>query len=148
MNRRWGTLQKILAGAAIYLLLEVFAMAWLGGRIGLGGVFLLLAGTAVFGAVLIRTRGRKAWEEMRLKMNAGEPPGHALLSGLCIFAGSLLLIFPGFIGDLIGLTLVIPVTNRFYRMSLYRWMEKLFRRGGGGGFGGPGGGPFIFLGRR
>ncbi|SDT28247.1 UPF0716 protein FxsA [Paenibacillaceae bacterium GAS479] len=147
MKRRWGPLQKVLAGAAAYLLLEVFAMSWLGSWIGIGGVFLLLAGTAVVGGVLIRTRGRRVWDEIRLKMQGGEPPGHALLNGLCIFVGSLLLIFPGVLGDLVGLTLLLPLTRRFYRMRLYRWMEKLFRRGGGG-FGGNGGGQFFMIGRR
>ncbi|MGN7454705.1 FxsA family protein [Paenibacillus pasadenensis] len=148
MNRRLGTVQKALLGGAAYVLLEVIAMAWLGSRIGVGGVFLLLVGTAVLGTVLMRTHGRKAWAEMRRKMELGEPPGHALLNGLCLMAGSLLLIFPGVIGDLVGLTLVLPVTRGFYRLRLYRLLERLLRRGGGGGFGGPGGGRFIFIGRR
>ncbi|CDN45090.1 MULTISPECIES: FxsA family protein [Paenibacillus] len=132
--RQWGFMQKFMLGIAAYIVAEVIVIMLVSRWIGGAGVVLLMAGTAVLGGVLARTRGRKAWEEMRLRMGRGEPPGHALLDGLCILGGGLLLVLPGFIGDIVGLTMLLPFTRGFYRARLYRLLERLFRGGGGGKF--------------
>ena len=124
------TLQKILIILAAYIVLELIVLNLLAKWLGGSGVFLILAGTALLGGMVVRTRGRRAWEEMRLKLNAGEPPGHAMLNGLCILAGGLLLVLPGIIGDLAGLTLLLPLTRGLYRAALYRLLERIFRGGG------------------
>lgn len=66
--RQWGFMQRFMLGIAAYIVAEVIVIMLVSRWIGGAGVVLLMAGTAVLGGVLARTRGRKAWEEMRLRM--------------------------------------------------------------------------------
>ncbi|MNI53240.1 phage T7 F exclusion suppressor FxsA [compost metagenome] len=52
-----------------------------------------------------------------------------MLDGLCVFFGGLLLIIPGFITDIIGFTLVFPLTRTIYRGLLLKWLEKRMKNG-------------------
>ncbi|MGV2787655.1 membrane protein FxsA, partial [Clostridium perfringens] len=49
--------------------------------------------------------------------------------GLCIFAGGVLLILPGFVTDIIGFTLIFPLTRPLYRILLLKWMKKNMKNG-------------------
>ncbi|WEK53240.1 MAG: FxsA family protein [Candidatus Cohnella colombiensis] len=98
---------------------------WLGGWSVLG---LLLLGVCL-GYWLVRIEGRRVWQEVKRKIREGEPPGFALFDGLCVWVGGILLIIPGFISDVIGLTMLFPLTRPLYRMFLYRWLERLLKRG-------------------
>lgn len=52
-----------------------------------------------------------------------------MLDGLCVFLGGSLLIIPGFVTDIIGFTLVFPLTRPIYRLFLLKWIEKKMKDG-------------------
>lgn len=117
----------IVALAAIAAeLAGIIAMScWIGG----GATFGLLLLGAVLGVYLAMTLGRRSWSEASRQLREGQPPGRAVLDGLCIFTGGLLLAVPGFLSDLVGLTLLLPFTRPLYRAAIYVWLEKRFRSG-------------------
>jgi len=88
---------------------------------------ILLTGTAGFW--MARTQGRKIWADARRQLLSGEMPGRALLDGLCVLAGGLLLALPGFLTDLLGLVLLLPPARPFFRMFLFGLLERAFRAG-------------------
>lgn len=92
------------------------ASQWIGGW----QTFLLIIGTGFIGAFLARWQGTLVWNEARIRMNQGQIPGDALLDGLSIFAGGLLLLTPGFLTDTIGFLLVLP----FSRVWIKKWLLK------------------------
>ncbi|RKP54958.1 FxsA family protein [Cohnella endophytica] len=121
--------RKLLAPIVIFLLLEIWGIAVVGKWIGGMPTFLLIVATAVLGSWLIKTEGRRVWQQAQRQMQAGEVPGHTLLEGLCVLVGGILLIIPGFISDIVGLTMIFPLTRPIYRLVMYRWLERLVRSG-------------------
>lgn len=123
----------VLAAIAAELAGIIAMSYWIGG----GATFFLLLLAAVLGVYLALTLGRKSWGEARQRLSEGQPPGRAVLDGVCIVAGSLLLAIPGFLSDIVGLTLLLPFTRPLYRAVLYVWLERKFRSGSLHIFGGP-----------
>ena len=126
----------------IVLLLIVVPALEIGLLIGIGNVIGgwttvgLLVLTGVAGAWLARKEATKVWHYARYEFEAGQPPGQYVLDGICIFAGGLLLLAPGFITDIVGFLLVVPFTRLMFRnwilQAIRRWIEKgnitIFRR--------------------
>jgi len=129
--RKFGAWLAIAAIAEIAVI--ILAADWLGA----GTTFALLLLGVVAGALLAQTEGRKAWLEAQRQMQSGQMPGQAILNGLCIMAGGLLLVIPGFLSDIVGITLLLPFTRPLYRGWLYRWLERKFRSGSFRIYGGP-----------
>ena len=61
---------------------------------------------------------------------AGTPPAQALIDGLLVFAGGLLLITPGLITDIVGLLLLFPMSRIKISKILTPWvLDKIFKSG-------------------
>ena len=52
-----------------------------------------------------------------------------MLNGLCILIGGMLLLVPGFLSDIAGLTFLFPPTRALYRAAILRWLERKLRSG-------------------
>jgi UPF0716 protein FxsA len=108
---------------------ELWGIVEMGRHIGGWATFGLLLLTGFVGAWLARSEGRKVWQQAQRQMEAGQIPGNSLLDGLCVLVGGLLLMMPGFISDIVGFTVLFPLTRPFYRLFLYRWVERKIRSG-------------------
>lgn len=82
--------------------------------------------TGILGAVLLRYQGLFAWRNVQRDISAGRMPTDSLLDGLMIIIAAVLLITPGVLTDLFGITLLIPACRRFYRTLLARWFRSRF----------------------
>lgn len=129
--------RKFGAWFAIAAIAEIAVIILVADWLGAGTTFALLLLGVVAGALLAQTEGRKAWLEAQRQMQSGQMPGQAILNGLCIMAGGLLLVIPGFLSDIVGITLLLPFTRPLYRGWLYRWLERKFRSGSFRIYGGP-----------
>lgn len=123
MNR--GLLALLILIPAIELWGIIQMGQWIGGWETIG----LLILTGVLGVWMIKTEGRRVWQQAQRQMQAGQVPGHTLLEGLCVLAGGIMLMLPSFISDIIGLTMLFPFTRPIYRMLMYRWLESKVRNG-------------------
>jgi len=83
--------------------------------------------TGIFGAVLLRYQGLFAWRNVQRDLREGRMPTDSLLDGLMIVIAAVLLITPGVLTDLVGITLLIPPCRRFYRLLLARWFKARFQ---------------------
>lgn len=119
----------ILALLIIVPALEMWGIIEMGQRIGGWATFGLLLLTGFLGASLVRSEGRKVWQQVQRQIQAGQVPGHMLLEGLCVLAGGIMLMAPGFLSDFIGITLLLPITRPLYRIWLFRWLERKARNG-------------------
>lgn len=108
---------------------ELWGIIQMGRWVGGWQTFLLILLTGLAGAWLARSEGRKVWLDAQRQLQAGQMPGRALLDGICVLAGGLLLMMPGFITDIVGVTLLFPPTRPFYRLLLYGWLERKVRSG-------------------
>jgi UPF0716 protein FxsA len=119
----------LLAIFIIVPIVELLGIFQVGSWIGGWNTFFILLIMGLAGAYLARAEGRKVWGEAQRQMQAGQIPGQSLLDGLCVLAGGLLLLMPGFISDILGVTLLIPATRSFYRQLMLHWIEKRIRNG-------------------
>lgn len=105
-------------------ILDLTLLVKLGGSIGFWPTLVLVLLTGAAGAALARAEGLRVLKLVQRELAAGRVPGTALLDGVAILAGGLLLLTPGFITDVIGLLLLLPPTRRWVQRGIRRWIEK------------------------
>ncbi|KKO53739.1 FxsA family protein [Paenibacillus sp. DMB20] len=121
---------KWLLAAVIFLpAIEIFGFSLVADRIGGMNTLLLTLLTSAIGVVMMRFEGRKAMEDAKLRTNSNMVPGTSMVDGLCIFGGGVLLIVPGFLTDIVGFTMLFPLTRPIYRFLLLKWMKKNIKNG-------------------
>ncbi|HET7397359.1 MAG TPA: FxsA family protein [Intrasporangium sp.] len=108
--------------AAVLLLvvpiLEVMALIGVGKVIGGWPTFGLLVLMSVAGAWLIRREGSRAWHALTEALRRGRMPARELADGILVLVGGTLLLTPGFLTDVVGFFLVVPVTRPVARHLL------------------------------
>lgn len=85
--------------------------------------------TGIAGAYLAKSEGRIILSKIRDELSGGRVPGNQLLNGLCVLVGGALLLTPGLITDILGLSLVLPGTREIYKRLLKRKFSKMIDRG-------------------
>ncbi|MET3575949.1 FxsA family protein [Bhargavaea ullalensis] len=103
---------------------ELAVLLYAGSKIGVLPTIGIILLTAALGAWLAKSQGLMAWRELQRRTAAGEPPGDAVLDGLFIFLGGILLLIPGLITDVLGLLFLLPPTRRAFKPLLYRQLRK------------------------
>lgn len=88
-------------------------------------VFILATG--VLGAWLARTQGAAVYRRIQTELAAGRMPTDAMIDGVMIFVAGLLLVSPGVLTDLLGITAMLPPVRRFYRRQLVTWFHRHFK---------------------
>jgi len=91
--------------------LEIGVFILSGRTIGTIPTILLIILTGVLGAWLAKKQGLETLRNAQQQMQFGQIPGAALIDGICILIGGLLLLTPGFISDIVGFLLLIPITR-------------------------------------
>jgi len=109
--------------------LELFVLIEVGGHIGTMNTIALIILTGIIGASFAKSQGAQIIYEIRSALNQGQMPGKELLQGAMILAGGILLLTPGFITDLVGFSLLFPVTRLFYTRVALSYIKKKFRTG-------------------
>ncbi len=102
---------------------EVFVAIQVAGAIGWLLTFLLLIASWPAGSWALRSQGRAAWTRLRAELDAGRPPGRAVVDGALILVGGVLLIIPGFITDAVGIILLLPPTRALARRLATRRLQ-------------------------
>ena len=100
--------------------LEIFVFIEVGHAVGWLLAVVLLLGTSVLGAQLLRIQGRAAIERVSLAVSEHRTPARAAIDGLLGFLGGVLLVIPGFVTDVLGALLVLPPTKALTR----RWLSR------------------------
>ncbi|ALX48343.1 FxsA family protein [Lentibacillus amyloliquefaciens] len=114
----------LLLGLIIIPAIEIGVFIWAGGIIGPWWVVALIIFTGVAGVSLARKEGFEAWKRAQNAINNGQPPGWALMDGICIFIGGVMLFAPGFITDIIGFILVLPFTRGPFKRMIEKYLRK------------------------
>ncbi len=125
-------------------LIELALLIQVGQVIGLGPTILLVLATGVGGAALARREGLRTVAAIQGELSQGRLPGDALMDGAAILFGGALLLTPGVLTDVFGISLLLPGTRRWMARRIRGWMEKQVKSGrvkwtvmgpGAGGFG-------------
>ncbi len=93
-------------------LIEIYLFIKIGSQIGAFNTVLLILITAVAGVAYARYEGFNTLKSGMRQLIKNEMPIYELISGATLAFAALLLIFPGFATDLVGILLVVPITRR------------------------------------
>ena len=105
-------------------IVELYILIKIGSVLGALNTVLVLIGTALLGAFLVRLEGIRTFTRMTSNLAQGIVPAEELVDGLLIFAAGVLLITPGVFTDVLALFLLIP----FSRTLIKRWLRRRFDR--------------------
>ena len=95
-------------------LIEIYLMIKVGGVIGAINTIFLIFFTAAAGIFFARLEGFRALRSGFQQLVKNEVPIYEIISGAILAFAALLLIIPGFLTDLVGFLLIIPVTRKFF----------------------------------
>tara|TARA_B100001121_G_C18654261_1_gene605633 strand:- start:1176 stop:1601 length:426 start_codon:yes stop_codon:yes gene_type:complete len=105
--------------------IEIFLMIKIGGKIGAFNTVALIFFTAVIGVYFARIQGIMALKSGLINLYQNKAPIYELMSGATIAFAAVLLIFPGFLTDLIGFLLLIPFTrNILFKIFITKNVNK------------------------
>ncbi len=105
-------------------LIEIYLLIKVGGVIGAFNTIFLIFFTAVTGVYFARLAGLNAIRSGFNQLIKNEIPVYEIISGAALAIAALLLIIPGFLTDLIGFLLIIPMTRKFFIKSLSHKFKK------------------------
>lgn len=109
--------------------LEIWLLIVTGQMIGPGLTISLIILTGVLGFWFAKHQGLEALKSAQHKINSGQMPGEVMIDGLCILFGGILLILPGFITDIFGIILLIPLTRILMKPFIIRALRNRMTRG-------------------
>ncbi|MFW6131479.1 MAG: FxsA family protein [Candidatus Aminicenantaceae bacterium] len=107
-------------------LVELYILFKVGGLIGALNTILIIVVTGIAGAYLARSQGFKVVKRINRAIEEGRTPANELLDGLFILIGGFTLLTPGFLTDLLGLSMLFPLTRTLYtRFALKLIQNKI-----------------------
>ena len=95
-------------------IIEIYLFIKIGGIIGAFNTIFLIFFTAITGVYFARLGGLNAMRSGFNQLIKNEIPIYEIISGAALAFAALLLIIPGFLTDLIGFLLIIPITRKFF----------------------------------
>jgi UPF0716 protein FxsA len=131
----WGVLVAFL----VVPILELWVLIQVGHAIGVGWTLLLLVADSVLGTWLIKREGAKAYAALRQAIRDGRMPHQELADGALIVLAGALMLSPGFVTDVFGVLLLLPVTRPLGRHVLTSLVARRLVTVGTGKRPGPGG---------
>lgn len=145
-------LARLALAFVVLPLVELALLIRIGQFMGVWPTLALVVMTGMAGAALARREGLRVLIRFQAELAAGRVPGEALLDGISVLMGGVLLLTPGVLTDAAGIALLFPPTRRWIQRRVRSRLEAGIRSGAlrvvvldpagfGRPFGGPGGGP-------
>ena len=110
-------------------IVELAVLIEIGQHLGVLPTVALVLATGALGATLARREGIQAFHRLRDSIGKGSFPGEAILDGVLILGGGLLLLTPGILTDLLGFAALVPGTRYFIKYYLKTAIERRIRSG-------------------
>ena len=104
--------------------IEIYLMIKVGNVIGPLNTILLIFFTAITGVYFAKLAGLSTLRSGLGQIVKNEIPIYEIISGAALAFAALLLILPGFLTDIVGFLLIIPVTRKFFIKSISSKFEK------------------------
>lgn len=109
--------------------LEIWGLVSMGRWIGGWQTFVFVLLIAAAGAFIAKREAVQVWRQASGQLAQGQIPAGSLLDGVCILAGGLLLLLPGFFTDILGLFLLLPLTRPVAKAGIVYMLKRQIEKG-------------------
>ena len=92
---------------------EIYLFIKIGSQIGAFITILLIFTTAIIGVYYAKYEGLNTLKSGFVQLSKNQAPTYEMISGAAIAFAALLLIFPGFVTDILGFLIIFPITRKF-----------------------------------
>ena len=117
-RRRPAWAWAVLVAFLVVPILELWVLIQVGRAIGVGWTLVLLVADSILGTWLIKREGAKAYAALRDELQNGRMPARELADGALIVLAGALMLSPGFVTDVFGVLLMLPLTRPLGRRVL------------------------------
>ena len=107
-------MNTVLLSIILVPIIEIYLFIKIGSQIGAFSTISLIFITAIIGIYYARYEGLNTLRSGFSQLIKNEAPTYEIISGAAIALAALLLIIPGFLTDIIGFTLIFPVTRKIF----------------------------------
>jgi len=94
-------------------IVEIYLFIKIGSQIGAISTILLIISTAIIGVYYAKYEGLNTLRSGFIQLSKNKTPAYEVISGAAIAIAAVLLIIPGFLTDLIGFFLILPISRAF-----------------------------------
>ena len=101
----------IISLVVVLPLIELYVIVQVGQSIGLLPTIVLLIAISAIGTSLVQREGIKVYQDFTATLQRGEEPSSQIVQGFCILAAGVFLLAPGFISDVLAISLLLPPTR-------------------------------------
>ena len=105
---------------------ELYLLIQIGKVIGGGPTVALVIAMGVLGAWLAKREGLQIVRTVLDEARRGIPPADRLVEGALVIVGSILLISPGVLTDVVGFFFLFPLTRRLLVPAARAWFGRHF----------------------
>lgn len=116
-------------GGIALILLEIVVFGAVADEIGFFTALFLCFAAGAVGVVLVQRQGLDLLMRLRKSLDQGLMPMNEMFDAGCLMAAGILMLFPGFLSDVLGLALLLPFVRQQMRVVLARKYGK--EEGGG-----------------
>jgi UPF0716 protein FxsA len=117
-----------IGGVLLAVAAEIASFVVVAGQIGLLWAFVILLVVSALGPFIVRRVGFGVLAHTQQRLARGEVPTGELLDGLVVLIGGVMICVPGFVGDALGLLLMIgPIRHVLIRASGHRLARRVQR---------------------
>ncbi len=109
-------------------LLDVVLLTFLGGKLGFWPTVGLVLLSGFAGVGLAKSQGLSVWRSITRDMAEGRPPAQGVIDAVLILVAGGMLMAPGFITDVLGLSLLLPAVRAPIKTLVRREVERRFLR--------------------
>jgi UPF0716 protein FxsA len=120
---------RLLCIFTIIPLIELYILIKVGSHFGVLNTIAIVLGTGALGAYLAKQEGFKVWVMIQHELKQGRFPADEMLEGLLLLIAGVVLITPGILTDIIGLTLLIPYARQIVTSWIKRKLFEMVKKG-------------------
>jgi len=104
-------------------IIEISVLMQVGELLGMWPTIGIVILSAWIGAKYVRQQGLATLQSVQTKMAQGEMPSSEIVTGLMLLVAGVLLVTPGFVTDIFGLSLLVPSVRQAIAMSVQKHIK-------------------------
>ena len=117
-------MNPILLAIILIPVIEIYLLIKIGSQIGAITTIFLIFMTAIIGIYYAKYEGLNTLKSGFSQLSKNETPTYEFISGAAIAFAAILLIIPGFLTDIVGFLLILPLSRAFIFNIFFKKIKK------------------------